>query len=314
MHGRRCARGRLAGSCSAPDTGKAIIAANLPYGIATILLVSWLEAEPWPPWWDRMVLMFQKEVAERIVRRARLEGLWAPCRHRAVAHEARIVMTLKPEAFTPPPKVDSAVVEFMPRAVPASGLLGQDAGTGDGGGVRARRKMLRSSLKTLVPNPEELLDAAGLSPTELRAERLTVRDFAKLAYIYERSHRGPVVETGAIALHASRLGNERGGFLFFPLFLGGRGIVEDPFWGFSFFPFSSPAILKEVVRKEPGSRLHILADLGEAASARSGSTLQGQQRISIGRPRSWTTRLRVPCHGGGCGDLPRTSLEGRSSA
>ncbi len=173
----------------APDTGKAIVAANLPYGIATILLVNWLESEPWPPWWDRMVLMFQKEVAERIVAEP---GSKAYGRLAVIAQwrsEARIVMTLKPEAFTPPPKVDSAVVEFVPRAAPNPACSVKTLGQVTAAAFGQRRKMLRASLKTLVPRPEELLEAAGLSP-ELRAERLTVREFAKLAYIYERSNAG----------------------------------------------------------------------------------------------------------------------------
>lgn len=172
-----------------PEAGKAIIAANLPYGIATILLVNWLETEPWPPWWDRMVLMFQKEVAERIVAEP---GSKAYGRLAVIAQwrtEARIVMTLKPEAFTPPPKVDSAVVEFVPRPSPHPACSVKTLGQVTAAAFGQRRKMLRSSLKTLVPHPEELLEAAGLSP-ELRAERLTVRDFAKLAYVYEHSPAG----------------------------------------------------------------------------------------------------------------------------
>ena len=169
--------------------GKAIIAANLPYGAATVLLVGWLETEPWPPWWDRMVLMFQKEVAERIVA---VPGTKEYGRLSVIAQwqsEARIALTLKPEAFTPPPKVSSAVVVFTPRAEPQPACSVKALGRVTAAAFGQRRKMLRASLKTLVPNPEELLDAAGISP-ELRAERLTVRDFAKLALVYERSIAG----------------------------------------------------------------------------------------------------------------------------
>jgi 16S rRNA (adenine1518-N6/adenine1519-N6)-dimethyltransferase len=169
--------------------GKAIIAANLPYGAATVLLVGWLETEPWPPWWDRMVLMFQKEVAERIVA---VPGTKDYGRLSVIAQwrsEARIALTLKPEAFTPPPKVSSAVVVFTPRAEPQPACSVKALGRVTAAAFGQRRKMLRQSLKTLVPNPEELLDAAGISP-ELRAERLTVRDFAKLALVYERSVAG----------------------------------------------------------------------------------------------------------------------------
>lgn len=172
-----------------PEAAKAVIAANLPYGAATILLVGWLETEPWPPWWDRMVLMFQKEVAERIVAEP---GSKDYGRLSVIAQwrcEAHIALTLKPEAFTPPPKVSSAVVVFTPRPVPQPACSVQALGRVTASAFGQRRKMLRASLKTLVPNPEELLDAAGISP-ELRAERLSVRDFAKLALIYERSIAG----------------------------------------------------------------------------------------------------------------------------
>ncbi|WP_439543941.1 16S rRNA (adenine(1518)-N(6)/adenine(1519)-N(6))-dimethyltransferase RsmA [Hyphomicrobium sp.] len=168
---------------------KAIIAANLPYGAATVLLIGWLEAEPWPPWWDRMVLMFQKEVAERIVAapgsktygRLSVISQW-----RADAH---IALNLKPEAFTPPPKVSSAVVVFTPRSAPQPACTVTALGRVTAAAFGQRRKMLRASLKTLVPNPEELLDAAGISPTQ-RAEQIPVRDFAKLALVYERSIAG----------------------------------------------------------------------------------------------------------------------------
>jgi 16S rRNA (adenine1518-N6/adenine1519-N6)-dimethyltransferase len=169
--------------------GKAVIAANLPYGAATSLLIGWLETEPWPPWWDRMVLMFQKEVAERIVA---VPGTKDYGRLSVISQwrsEARIALTLKPEAFTPPPKVSSAVVVFTPRAVPQPACTVKTLGRVTAAAFGQRRKMLRQSLKTLVPNPEELLNAAGISP-ELRAERLTVREFAKLALVYERSIAG----------------------------------------------------------------------------------------------------------------------------
>lgn len=168
---------------------KAVIAANLPYGAATVLLVGWLESEPWPPWWDRMVLMFQKEVAERIVAQpgSRDYGrLSVISQWRADAH---IALTLKPEAFTPPPKVSSAVVVFTPKAAPQPACSVKALGRVTAAAFGQRRKMLRASLKTLVPHPEELLDAAGIAP-ELRAERVPVRDFAKLALVYERSIAG----------------------------------------------------------------------------------------------------------------------------
>lgn len=168
---------------------KAVIAANLPYNAATTLLVGWLETEPWPPWWDRMVLMFQKEVAERIVAQPGTKDYGRLSVIAQWRSEAHIALTLKPEAFTPPPKVSSAVVVFTPREAPQPACSVKTLGRVTAAAFGQRRKMLRASLKTLVPNPEELLDAAGISP-ELRAERLSVRDFAKLALIYERSIAG----------------------------------------------------------------------------------------------------------------------------
>jgi 16S rRNA (adenine1518-N6/adenine1519-N6)-dimethyltransferase len=101
-----------------PDAASVRIVANLPYSIATPLLTGWLKTEPWPPWWDRMVLMFQKEVAERIVARA---GDKAYSRLAIISQwrcETRILLNLPARAFTPPPKVNSAIVEFRPRANP----------------------------------------------------------------------------------------------------------------------------------------------------------------------------------------------------
>ena len=171
------------------SSGKAIIAANLPYNVATTLLIGWLETEPWPPWWDRMVLMFQKEVAERIVAEPGSKDYGRLSVIAQWRSEAYIALTLKPEAFTPPPKVSSAVVVFTPREAPQPACSVKALGRVTAAAFGQRRKMLRASLKTLVPNPEELLDAAGIAP-ELRAERLTVREFAKLALVYERSIAG----------------------------------------------------------------------------------------------------------------------------
>lgn len=170
-------------------TQKAVIAANLPYNAASTLLVGWLETEPWPPWWDRMVLMFQKEVAERIVAQPGTKDYGRLSVISQWRAEARIALTLKPEAFTPPPKVSSAVVVFTPRAAPQPACSVTALGRVTASAFGQRRKMLRQSLKMLVPNPEELLEAAGIA-ADLRAERLSVRDFAKLALVYERSVAG----------------------------------------------------------------------------------------------------------------------------
>jgi 16S rRNA (adenine1518-N6/adenine1519-N6)-dimethyltransferase len=171
--------------------GEVAIVANLPYNIATLLLIRWLETEPWPPWWNRMVLMFQKEVAERIVAEP---GSKAYGRLAVVAQwraKARLAMTLPPAAFTPPPKVSSAVVVFEPLLKPEPACSVKMLGRVTQSAFGQRRKMLRQSLKTLTPLPELLLREAGISP-ELRAEQLTVEQFARLAHIFERGDQRPV--------------------------------------------------------------------------------------------------------------------------
>ncbi|HEX5666381.1 MAG TPA: 16S rRNA (adenine(1518)-N(6)/adenine(1519)-N(6))-dimethyltransferase RsmA [Hyphomicrobium sp.] len=171
--------------------GDVAIVANLPYNIATLLLIGWLETEPWPPWWNRMALMFQKEVAERIVAEP---GSKAYGRLAVIAQwraKARLALTLPPAAFTPPPKVSSAVVVFEPRPKPEPACSVKTLGRVTRSAFGQRRKMLRQSLKTLTPMPELLLREAGISP-ELRAEQLTVEDFARLAQIFERGDHKPV--------------------------------------------------------------------------------------------------------------------------
>ncbi len=113
------------------------ICANLPYNIATALLTRWLEGDIWPPWFDRLTLMFQREVAERIVatpaQRAAYGRLAVLCNWRC---ETRILFDVSPAAFTPPPKVTSSVVELRPREN-ASPMRGPAAVDGDAGGIRA---------------------------------------------------------------------------------------------------------------------------------------------------------------------------------
>ena len=160
--------------------GRAIIAANLPYNIATRLLIGWLETEPWPPWWARMALMFQKEVAERIVAQP---GTKAYGRLAVIAQWRtipKVALTLGPEAFTPQPKVASAVVVFEPRAVcePACSVV--TLGRVTAAAFGQRRKMLRQSLRALGRDPAPLLAAAAIEP-ERRAEELSPADFARIA-------------------------------------------------------------------------------------------------------------------------------------
>jgi len=155
------------------------IVANLPYNIATPLLIGWLTAEPWPPWYDQLVLMFQREVAERIAappggksygRLAVLTG-WRT--------EAKILFDIAPSAFVPPPKVISSVVRLVPRAkpLPCDATVLQrvtEAAFGQ------RRKMLRQSLRSLGVDAGALLARAEIEPTA-RAEEIPVEGFVKLA-------------------------------------------------------------------------------------------------------------------------------------
>jgi 16S rRNA (adenine1518-N6/adenine1519-N6)-dimethyltransferase len=166
-------------------TGPVTIAANLPYAIGSPLLVSWLEIEPWPPWYHRMVLMFQREVAERIVAPP---GSKAYGRLSVLAQwrsSCSIAMTLPPEAFTPAPKVSSSVVVFTPRIPAPPPCTRATLSRITAAAFGQRRKMLRASLKQVTAMPELLLQEAGLDPA-LRAEQLTVADFTRLAAILDR--------------------------------------------------------------------------------------------------------------------------------
>jgi 16S rRNA (adenine1518-N6/adenine1519-N6)-dimethyltransferase len=163
------------------------IIANLPYGASTQLLAHWLSAEPWPPWYDKMILMFQREVANRIIAapgnktygRLSVLAQWRTT--------PRTVLTLPPRAFTPSPKVDSSLVEFIPRSEPepagSTAALQKIAAAAFG----QRRKMLRQSLKTLMQNPEKLLESADIDPS-LRAEALTNSDFCTIARLWSEKN------------------------------------------------------------------------------------------------------------------------------
>ena len=164
--------------------GKPSIVANLPYNVATLLLTGWLDTEPWPPWYGLMVLMFQKEVAERVVA---APGTKAYGRLSVLAQwrtRPRLLFALKPEVFVPPPAVASAVVEFKPIERPQPECSVRTLAKLTAAAFGQRRKMLRQSLKGLVGEPEALLSAAGLTAT-MRGEVLSVSEFARLAYTLE---------------------------------------------------------------------------------------------------------------------------------
>jgi 16S rRNA (adenine1518-N6/adenine1519-N6)-dimethyltransferase len=152
------------------------IVANLPYNIGTALLVRWLaEADRY----ESMTLMFQQEVAERIVAPAGGDAYGRLAVLAGFVAEARIVMRVPPAAFTPPPKVWSAVVRIVPKPVQPSPALFRAMERVTAAAFGQRRKMLRSSLRSLG-QAEALLDAAGIDPTR-RAETLTVEEFSRLA-------------------------------------------------------------------------------------------------------------------------------------
>ena len=161
-------------------TGPVRVVANLPYNVGTELLVRWLTPKDWPPFWSTLTLMFQKEVAERIIAKP---GSKAYGRLGVLAQwksTPSVVMELPPEAFTPPPKVHSAVVHLEalaePRFPAPAGLLSSTVAMA----FNQRRKMLRSSLKSAAPDIETALRDAGLEPTA-RAEEISLEGFCALA-------------------------------------------------------------------------------------------------------------------------------------
>jgi len=152
------------------------IVANLPYNIGTELLIRWLTVADWPPFYQSMTLMFQREVAERITAGPDSDaygrlGVLAGWRT-----EARIAFDVPPQAFTPPPKVTSSVVHLLPRATPLPADV-KKLGRVTEAAFGQRRKMLRQSLKSL--GGEALLARAGIDPTR-RAETLSVEEFVRL--------------------------------------------------------------------------------------------------------------------------------------
>ncbi|WP_428697175.1 16S rRNA (adenine(1518)-N(6)/adenine(1519)-N(6))-dimethyltransferase RsmA [Stappia sp.] len=161
------------------------IVANLPYNVGTQLLIDWITGENWPPVWQSLTLMFQKEVAERIV---------APPGSKAYGRlgvlagwrcHATLAFEVGAKAFTPPPKVTSAIVHLTPRASPlACDLKALEKLTAAAFGQR--RKMLRASLKPLAGDAEDRLRSVGIEPTE-RAEQLSIEQFVALANAFAQA-------------------------------------------------------------------------------------------------------------------------------
>lgn len=165
------------------------IVSNLPYNVGTALLIQWLTAEPWPPFYDRMVLMFQREVAERIVARVGDDAYGRLAVLAGWRCEAKILFDVAPSAFVPPPSVTSSVVRLDPRErpIPCDPQALQrvtEAAFGQ------RRKMLRQSLRSLGVDAAVMLAAADIAPTA-RAEEIDVPGFVALAQEYVKLRAAP---------------------------------------------------------------------------------------------------------------------------
>lgn len=160
-------------------SGPARIVANLPYNVGTALLIQWLTLDKWPPWFDSLTLMFQREVAERIIARAGDTHYGRLAVLAGWRSEAEILFDINRNAFVPPPKVTSSLVRLVPRPSPAPcdvKMLERVTAAAFG----QRRKMLRQSLRSLGHDPLPLLASTGIAPTR-RAEEIPVAGFVALA-------------------------------------------------------------------------------------------------------------------------------------
>ena len=160
--------------------GDVRIASNLPYNVGTALLVKWLTARGWPPWWQSLTSMFQREVARRIVAQPSTDAYGRLSVLANWRSRSRIRFEVSPRAFAPPPKVISAVVRIEPLHEPVAPAELSDLETVTAAAFGQRRKMLRQSLKGLVPDAETLLRDAGVDGAA-RPEHLSISEFAALA-------------------------------------------------------------------------------------------------------------------------------------
>ncbi len=156
------------------------IAANLPYNIGTELLIRWLTPMQWPPFWDSMTLMFQREVAERIVAQPNSKAYGRLAILTQWRADAKIVLDLPPQAFTPPPKVSSSVVHITKLDHPRFAADGPTLSKVTAAAFGQRRKMIRASLKSILPNTLKQLESIDLDPTA-RAETLSLKEFCAIA-------------------------------------------------------------------------------------------------------------------------------------
>lgn len=165
--------------------GQVRVAANLPFNVGTALLVKWLSAPDWPPFWQSLTLMFQREVAGRIVAASGSPAFGRLSVLSQWRARGRILFDIAPRAFTPPPKVTSAVVRLEPLEAPVAPATLETLEAVTAAAFGQRRKMLRQSLKGIFPDAEDLLPRLGIDP-QLRPERLSIAEFASLARALQR--------------------------------------------------------------------------------------------------------------------------------
>ncbi len=171
------------------DHQKKRIIANLPYNVGTMLLIKWLTSDVWLPWFDSLTLMFQREVAERIVAKPHTKAYGRLSVLSQWRGNAKIAAKIPSSAFTPPPKVDSAVLHFEPTKPLDHTVRLKDLELVVQRAFGQRRKMLRASLKSLPVDPLVLLERADITATK-RAEDLSVADYVRLAKTYATLRNG----------------------------------------------------------------------------------------------------------------------------
>jgi 16S rRNA (adenine1518-N6/adenine1519-N6)-dimethyltransferase len=169
------------------------IIANLPYNIGTALLIKWLSTPDWPSWWSGLTLMFQKEVAQRIVAAPDTDAYGRLSVLAQWRCHARLMFDVSRQAFIPPPKITSSIVRLTPRE-PLADISVADLAAVTQAAFGQRRKMLRTTLKSISTVPEELCALANISPTA-RAETLSVADFCRLTQEWRRSGAPLVTST-----------------------------------------------------------------------------------------------------------------------
>ncbi|MCP4208871.1 MAG: 16S rRNA (adenine(1518)-N(6)/adenine(1519)-N(6))-dimethyltransferase RsmA [Shimia sp.] len=163
------------------------VAANLPYNVGTELLVRWLTPKEWPPFWQSLTLMFQREVAERITAGPGSKAYGRLAILSQWRSNANIVMSLPPGAFSPPPKVHSAVVHLTALSEPRYPADAQTLSRIVAAAFNQRRKMLRAALKGQATDIEDRLISAGIKPTD-RAEVVSLEQFCALARIIKNDN------------------------------------------------------------------------------------------------------------------------------